>query len=75
MFRDQKLCEEGGGPGLSFPMPFIPLSLISHTVSVEVKHHETQKCCHGRVQELCESRGGRPGLPAPKNGICGRKQH
>ena len=41
-FRDQKLCEEGGGPGLSFPMPFIPLFLKSHTVPVEVKHHETK---------------------------------
>ena len=28
-----------------------------------------------RAQELCESRGGRPGLPVPKNpyGFCGRK--
>ena len=29
----------------------------------------------GRTQELCESRGGRPGLPAPNSpyGLCGRK--
>ena len=29
----------------------------------------------GRVQELCESRGGRPGLLAPNSsyGLCGRK--
>ena len=28
-----------------------------------------------RVQELCESRGGRPGLPVPNNpyGLCGRQ--
>ena len=28
-----------------------------------------------RAQELCESRGGRPGLPVPNspNGLCGRK--
>ena len=29
-----------------------------------------------RVQELCESRGGRPGLPVPNSpyGFCGRKE-
>ena len=28
-----------------------------------------------RAQELCESRGGRPGLPVPNSayGLCGRK--
>ena len=28
-----------------------------------------------RAQELCESRGGRPGLPVPNSpyGVCGRK--
>ena len=28
-----------------------------------------------RAQELCESRGGRPGLPVPNkhDGLCGRK--
>ena len=31
-------------------------------------------CCD-RAQELCESRGGRPGLPVPNSpfGFCGRK--
>ena len=30
---------------------------------------------HHKAQELCESRGGRPGLPAPNSpyGLCGRK--
>ena len=29
------------------------------------------------ARELCESRGGRPGLPAPNSpyGLCGRKAH
>ena len=29
-----------------------------------------------RAQELCKSRGGRPGLPVPNNpyGLCGRKE-
>ena len=31
-------------------------------VSVDVKHHVY---CVVRAQELCESRGGRPGLPVP----------
>ena len=36
---------------------------------VDVKQHDR------RAQELCESRGGRPGLPVPKSpyGFCGRK--
>ena len=39
--RDQELCEQGGGPGLSLiPYPIPPQSLISHMVSVDVKHHE-----------------------------------
>ena len=34
--------------------------------------------CGYRAQELCESRGGRPGLPVPNisdnpYGLCGRK--
>ena len=40
--RAQELCEQGGGPNLSFPIPFLP-SLISHVVSVDVKHHERRK--------------------------------
>ena len=46
------VSEQGGGPGLSFPIPSLPPSLISHTVSVDtdkamdlyagpwIKHHE-----------------------------------
>ena len=45
-------------------------SLIVLTVSVHVKQH-----LNNRAQELCESRGGRPGLPVPNSpyGLCGRK--
>ena len=38
--RAQELCEQGGGPGLSFPNPILPPSLINHTVYVDVKHHQ-----------------------------------
>ena len=33
------------------------------------------KCLKNRVQELCESRGGHPGLSVPRSpyGLCGRK--
>ena len=43
----------------------VSLSLIVHIVSEEVK----------QAQELCESRGGRPGLPVPNSpyDLCGRK--
>ena len=37
------------------------LSLISRTVSVDVKHH-VYFTSSNIVQELCESRGGHPGL-------------
>ena len=49
-------------------------SLIVLVVSVDVKQHWiwTQTL---RAQELCESRGGRPGLPVSSSpdGLCGRK--
>ena len=38
--RVQEPCEQGGGPGLSFPIPLFPPSLISRTVSEDVKHHD-----------------------------------
>ena len=46
-------------------------SLVSLMVSVDIKQH-----LKNRVQELCESRGGRPGLPVPKKkprGFSGRE--
>ena len=47
--------------------------LIALMVSVDVKHHWNYIFYRG--QELCESRGGRPGLPVPRSpyGLCGRK--
>ena len=47
-------------------------SLIILMVSVDVKQHSTW---NSDTQELCESRGDRPGLPVPNNpyGLCGRK--
>ena len=55
------------------PPPFSPF-LTSLMVSVDVKHHVSFKCTV-RAQELCECRGGRPGLSFPNNpyGECGRK--
>ena len=43
------------------PTPPSP-SLISHLASVDVKQYGHGQGCRLRVQELCESRGGRPGL-------------
>ena len=49
-------------------------SLIVLTVSVDVKQLWTWPQTL-RTQELCESRGGHPGLPVPNSpyGLCGRK--
>ena len=51
-------------------------SLISLVVSADVKHHVYSVYCHRQTQELCvcESQGGRPGLPVPNKhyGFCGR---
>ena len=48
------------------------LPLIILMVPVDVKQHSTW---NSDTQELCESRGGRPGFPAPNKpyGLCGRK--
>ena len=48
-------------------------SLIVRAVSVDIKLHMKKK--NPRVQEMCESRGGRPGLPVPNSlyALCGRK--
>ena len=45
------------------------LGLIVRMVSVDLKHHESG------AQELCKSRGGRPGLSVPNkpDGFCGPK--
>ena len=45
-------------------------SLIVPTVSVDVKQQWTWTHCHHRVQELCESRSGRPGLPVLNSPYC-----
>ena len=49
-------------------------SLISLMVSVDVKQH-LEEIAELRAQELCESRGGCPGLPVPNSlyGLCGCK--
>ena len=39
----QELCEKEGGPGLSFPIPFFPSSLINRTVSGEVKQNDRKR--------------------------------
>ena len=46
---------------LSRPLPTLSPSLIGHLTSVDIKQHES-KPGFVIVQELCESRGGRPGL-------------
>ena len=41
-----------------------------------IQSHQNDLCFKRiRVQDLCESRGGRPGLPVPNSayGLCGRK--
>ena len=50
-------------------------SLLVLTVSVDVKQHRTSTVKLVRVQEVCESGGGRPELPVPTGpyGLCGRK--
>ena len=50
-------------------------AVISLMVSVGGKHHVYLLKTQFRAQELCESRGGRLGLPVPKSrcGLCGRK--
>ena len=53
-------------PGMSWPF------LCGSKVTLEEEEEWTSDV---RVQELCESRGGRPGLPVPNSpyGLCGRK--
>ena len=52
------------------------LSLTVLKVSVDLKAtFKADDKAVIRAQELCESRGGRPGLPVPNSpyGLCGRK--
>ena len=44
-------------------------------VSVDIKQHLKKEAIWFRAQELCESRGGHPGLPVPNSpyGLCGRE--
>ena len=53
-----------GSPALTVP-----------TVSMDVKQHWTRTLGPFRAQEVCESGGGRSGLPGPNSpyGLCGRK--
>ena len=46
---------------LGFPVPNSLYGLCGRKTTLNI-----------RAQELCESRGGRPGLPVPY-GLCGRK--
>ena len=56
-------------PHLHSPVPNKPYGFCGR------KAPWKEKAGPARVQELCESRGGRPGLPGPSNpyGLCGRK--
>ena len=51
-------------------------SVITLMVFVDVKQPCTQPALPTRAQELCESRGCRPGLPVPTTpyGFSGRKE-
>ena len=57
-------------------------ALCQSNLARETRKAEDPECKSGeeksfniRAQELCESRGGRLGLPVPNNpyGLCGRK--
>ena len=45
------------------------------TLSSSSSSSSSSSCGSDRAQELCDSRGGRPGLPVPDKpyGFCGRK--
>ena len=52
---------------------FLHLDSPVPMVSVDVRQHANNQ--EFRAHELCESRGGRPGLPVPNSpyGLCSRK--
>ena len=56
---------------LASPVPDTPYGLCGRKAALEEEEHGVKF----RVQELCERRGGRPGLPVPNSphGLCGRK--
>ena len=70
--RAQELCEPVEVAVLGSP------PLIVHIMSVGIKQHwnSTWTHCHHWVLELCQSRGGRTGLPVPDSphGLYGRKE-
>ena len=49
--------------------------LIVHMVTVDVKQQLRKKLGVVRAQELCESRGGHPGLPVSNSPSVDVKQH
>ena len=83
--RVQELCESRGGrPGL--PVNSSPSGVCSELFPQRSGANSPPGLCGGRKatlnmnffvlgQELCESRGGRPGLPVPNSpyGLCGRE--
>ena len=48
----------------------------SPAVSMDVKQHLPELCAFRSSGAVCESQGGRPGLPVPNSpyGLCGRKE-
>ena len=80
--RAQELCEQEGGPGLSFPIPYFPTpELINHAIFVDVKtprkKTELGSCVKREVglgSRVFNSYPG-PFLPLPNKpyGFCGRK--
>ena len=72
----------GGEEEITFKFQINTVELLMReNASFKTTSSEAFACmclCHctlTRVQELCESRGGRPGLPLPESpySLCGRK--
>ena len=60
---------------LGSPSLIVPVVSVDVTLTVKWSDTDLQSMiCADRVQELCGSRGGRPGLPVPNSpcGFCGR---
>ena len=84
--KEISIRAQEGGPGLLFPIPFfLPPSLISHTVSVDVKHHAERKKLASELRNCVSvnrevgfgSHIPYPTVPSPvankPYGFCGRK--